>query len=452
MKFSVINLGCKVNAVEVEQISSQLVSEGFTPGSESEAEIALVNTCTVTAKADQKSLYTMRRLRRLPQLKYLFVTGCYSELERDLSQKVTGLTKVIPNNKKNVAGKIIRETVEEHEGSAGGEALGPDALFRHHVLYKDSRNSEAGLANEQTVFFDHARAFVKIQDGCNNFCTFCRIPFARGAPVSRAVDDILSQVCELNEKGFAEAVLTGINMGMYRHQGLSFAGLFQKILENAGSMSIRVSSVEPQSLEDAFVSSLSHVNASPHIHLPLQGGTDSLLARMNRLYTTEEFLALVKRIGSAKPDFAISTDVIVGFPGESEEDHQAGMRFAEACAFMKIHVFPYSRRPLSTAFDFPDQVEEKIKKRRVREWLDLSDRLALAYSETLKEKTQSFILETQLPSQGLEGSAVPGDSVYEGTSEYYLKGRVAIPAGMTVRRGQKVQVRFTGKQPNAFVI
>ncbi|MBL8993156.1 MAG: hypothetical protein JNM63_07435, partial [Spirochaetia bacterium] len=163
-KFTLVNLGCKVNAVEIEQISEQLVREGFSPGSESDAEVALVNTCTVTARADQKSLYTMRRLSRLPKLKYLFVTGCYSELERDLDKKVSAITKVIPQNKKNEAAQIIRETIEESLESESTENLGPDALFRHHILYKDSKNSEAGLANEQTVFFDHARAFVKVQD------------------------------------------------------------------------------------------------------------------------------------------------------------------------------------------------------------------------------------------------------------------------------------------------
>lgn len=442
-KFTLVNLGCKVNAVEIEQISEQLVREGFSPGEESDAEVALVNTCTVTARADQKSLYTMRRLSRLPKLKYLFVTGCYSELERDLDKKISAITKVIPQNKKNEAARIIRETVEDSLESESSQNLGPDALFRHHILYKDSKNSEAGLANEQTVFFDHARAFVKVQDGCNNFCTFCRIPFARGAPVSRALEDILAQIRELNEKGFSEAVLTGINMGVYRHQGIGFAELFRKILENAGQMMIRVSSVEPQSLEAAFVDALSHPNATPHIHLPLQGGTDSLLERMNRLYSTKEFLALVEKIKAAKPDFAISTDLISGFPGETEEEHLESLRFAEVCGFMKIHVFPYSRRPLSKAYDFPDQVEEKTRKRRVAEWKALSDRLHASYAASMEGKTQNFILETALDEGGEE-------QTFEGTSDYYLKGRLTLPRRLNFQRGQKVAARLTASEPMRF--
>lgn len=443
-KFTLVNLGCKVNAVEIEQISEQLVREGFSPGSEAEAEVALVNTCTVTARADQKSLYTMRRLSRLPKLKYLFVTGCYSELERDLDKKISAITKVIPQNKKSEAAEIIRQTVEASNEAESEENLGPDALFRHHILYKDSKNSPAGLANEQTVFFDHARAFVKVQDGCNNFCTFCRIPFARGAPVSRSLEDILAQIRELGAKGFSEVVLTGINMGVYRHQGIGFAELFKKILENAGAVMIRVSSVEPQSLEDAFVEALSHPNATPHIHLPLQGGTDSLLERMNRLYSTEEFLSLVRRIQTAKPDFAISTDVISGFPGETEAEHAESLRFAEACGFMKIHVFPYSRRPLSKAYDFPDQVDEKTRKRRVGEWKALSDRLHASYASHMEGKTQRLVLETLLEDDGHQ--------TFEGTSDYYLKGKVRIPKNMNFKRGQQVAVRLADAESLRFEI
>ncbi|MBL8993569.1 MAG: radical SAM protein, partial [Spirochaetia bacterium] len=284
------------------------------------------------------------------------------------------------------------------------------------------------------------------QDGCNNFCTFCRIPFARGAPVSRALEDVLVQIRELDAKGFSEAVLTGINMGVYRHQGVGFAELFRKILENAGRMMIRVSSVEPQSLEDAFVDALSHRNATPHIHLPLQGGTDSLLERMNRLYTTNEFLALVERIKAAKPDFAISTDLISGFPGETEEEHVESLRFAEACGFMKIHVFPYSRRPLSKAYDFPNQVDEKTRQRRVVEWKTLSDRLHLEYAAKMEGKTQNFILETVL-----EGDS-DSEQTFEGTSDYYLKGRVSIPKNLNYQRGQKVSAKLTSSNPMRFEI
>lgn len=442
MNFHLINLGCKVNIAEAEQIANQLTNLGYQASSLDKADFALINTCTVTSKADSTSLYNIKKAARQKNVKSVYVTGCYSELERELHKKVPEIKKIIPQKQKNRAGEIIHEDIIEQS-----EFSNPEEFFKHHQLYRDSTNSPEGMENNQLQFLSHTRAFLKVQDGCKSFCTFCRIPYARGLPVSRNFSETIAHVGELAKSGMSEIILSGINMGQYKSEGKGLGELLQATLENSQNTLIRLSSVEPMSIQDDFIEALSHPNISPHIHLPMQGGTNRLLSAMKREYTVEKFRTLLEKIYQINPDFAISTDIIVGFPGETDKDVEETRSLLESLGIMKLHVFPYSERPMTVAGKMQDKIPGDVKKERVSRLLETSRKLYKQFLSRLGDRKQRFIVEgkslslEKLQKKYPEMPLEEKKRYFEGTSDFYIKGIIATEDG-AVRSGQVIPVKI----------
>ncbi|BBM89491.1 threonylcarbamoyladenosine tRNA methylthiotransferase MtaB [Spirochaetota bacterium] len=426
MKFSVYNLGCRVNLAELEKITDDLIRRGYTyettqsnnPRLHNERdindaevefiEIAIVNTCTVTARADKKSWRMIRLLAETTSLEFLFITGCYSELEPRLAEKLHRYkiksTIVAQRDKSNLA-DIIDRTVRTTYGYTYENHRA--AYLNKFEAFKQSRAYIGAMVSSQERFYRHNRALIKIQDGCNVFCSYCRIPYARGAPRSRAAADIVNQVIKLAKTGVHELVLAGINLSAYHDKTakMTFSGLLMRLLAviEGTKTKIRLSSLEPHGLdEDFFTKVLPHPNMTPHLHLPLQSASAHVLKDMNRRYTLAEYKAIIDRIYAVSPYFAITTDIITGYPGESETDFATGLEFIRACRFFKLHVFPFSYRPLSSLPSATAEqgssstVTSSEKKYRADTLRALSRELEQEKLQLYSNLTQSMILETRL--------------------------------------------------------
>lgn len=419
--FRVVTLGCKVNQAESEQIIEDMLQMGFIFVKDSlEADISIVNTCTVTAKADKKSLSTIRYSAK--NSPYVFVTGCYSDLQKNLLQKESNITSIIANTDKRDAAKHIQSVLFGKSVPSFAAAV----ETRKSLFYKIP---DEQLRSEQSRYFTHVRSFVKIQDGCNNFCSFCRIPYARGNPASRSPEDIFCQLEGLSKNGVPELVITGINIGEYEHGSYNFAKILRAIATQEKSMYVRISSIEPHSITDEVMESLSLKNIVPHIHLSVQSGCNETLSKMRRRYTVEDFYKIVRKLRTINEDFSITTDVIVGFSGESERNFAESVEFLQKCAFTKMHIFPFSARPLTRAFHYADTVSSEEKKRRVKILSEISQSFYKKYHNSILKKSQRVLIEETLTKDSLRvKSLVPSNFVdceynfYQVMTEYYIRG------------------------------
>ncbi len=402
MRFSAYNLGCKVNQAELESICLALSQKGYTLVSKKErSDFAIINTCTVTQKADTKSFALIRSLAsQSDYLRYVFITGCYSELERGLNQKLAGYPVkclIVRQRDKAKLATIIEKTLASEFGYAGFESN----YESRWQAFKESRNYSAGLVSQQDLFFMHTRAFLKVQDGCKAFCSYCRIPYARGAPISRPFENIMQQVGLLVKKNMSEIILCGINIGVYfdRKAGMNFAGLVRELLSRlTGNTQLRISSIEPQSISEDFLDVLDDPRLVPHIHLPLQSPVNRILKRMRRRYTKEVFSRLLASFFGAKKNFAVTSDVMTGYPSETPEEFQESYEFIQKSGLSGLHVFPYSSRPLSDEAEvFQQKNEYKVsaieKKERASKLRSLSKELALCHARKLRGVAQRFIVE-----------------------------------------------------------
>lgn len=466
MKFSFINLGCKINQIEMEQVAHGLVDLGYTYTPDVlESNFLIINTCTVTANADKKSLATIKKYSILENLQNVFVTGCYSELEPNLATKVHPKNRLIAQKDKSKIPEIIHGIFKEQYSFSDHKPLADNRFF----AFKNARVAPGALQNEQISYFEHTRAFVKIQDGCNAFCSYCRIPFARGAPVSRSYSNIIEHVKRLKESGIKELVLSGINIGKYYDGGAAktFSELLADILNQSNGMRVKISSIEPFSLDDSFFSLIAHPNLAPHIHLPLQGLSDNILERMNRRYRLKDFKNIVDRIYSIRPDFSIATDVIVGYVGESEEDFKFGLEFVKQCGFSKLHVFPFSSRPLTDDYlelnknqsggfatkiniNSGDEVDGKVKKERSKIMRTLSNELEVAFAKKITNTEQNLIIEKAISSPEPKSFKSNMRSYFQGTTEYNLKGILAVKECDDVEKGGEVPVLIDVISPLLF--
>lgn len=341
-KYRVVTLGCRTNQYESEAFSHQLRELGYTPAAEGEgADICIVNTCTVTESADSTSRYQIRSLARKNPDSKILVTGCLAERAKDELLAIEGVHSVIPNAEK-------------------------EQLLK--VLFPDQELPEFKI----TQFESHTRAFVKVQDGCNSYCTYCILPYVRGRSKSRRVDEIVREIEGLIQAGYKEVVITGINVGDFDgnpHEGESkvrLSDLVRIVDQIDGLKRLRVSSIDPDEVDDDFMDAIiSGKNTCHSLHLVLQSGSNAILKRMNRKYTRQIFFSSVEKLRAASPDFTFTTDVIVGFPGESEADFAQTMEVIEEVQFAKVHMFPYSERPKTRAALYPGKIDPKeIDKRR----------------------------------------------------------------------------------------
>lgn len=420
-------LGCKVNTYETEGLWKLFEKAGYIRvDDDRHADVYVINTCTVTNTGDRKSRQAIRRAVRKNPEAVVVVTGCYAQTSSAEVLAIPGVDVVIGTQGR----ERILELVEQHQKTRQPvNAVGN--IFK------------ARLFEELDVptFTEHHRANLKIQEGCNNFCTFCIIPWARGLLRSRDPQNVLQQARQLVASGYREIVLTGIHTAGYGEdlENYSFADLLRDLDQVEGLERIRISSIEASQITDEVLEVLSASDKlCRHLHIPLQAGDNEVLRRMRRKYTVEEYRQKMEAIRQAIPELAITTDVIVGFPGETEEQFRNGYRFIEEIGFSKLHVFPYSKRNGTPAARMPDQVDEAVKRERVAALLELSDRLSLAYAKQFEGR----ILEV-IPEQPYKGGEEEGLIV--GHTDNYLQ--VAF-AGSPEWFGQLVKVRLDEAHPH----
>ena len=380
MKFKIITLGCKVNTYESNSISDTLLANGYEKAlDDKQADIVIINTCTVTNTANNKSLKMIRHAIRNNRDAIIIVTGCSAQVYYKQIMEIDGVSIIIGTVGKSQILKYIEEYKKNKEQII-------DVKNNTNILFEEMK-----LNN-----FDKTRAFVKIQDGCNNFCSYCIIPFTRGSVRSRNKDEIINEIKTLINYGHHEIVLTGIHTGNYGEEfdNYDFASLLSDLVKIQGLDRLRISSIEVTELNDRVLSILEKEKVLvSHLHIPLQAGTDKILKAMNRKYDTKYFKEKIDKIRTIRPDISISTDVIVGFPGETEEDFIESMDFINSMKFSKIHVFPYSKREGTKAATFDNQVDEKVKKDRARLLIKLSKKLEIEYMDKFMGKEVSFIPE-----------------------------------------------------------
>ncbi len=415
-------LGCKVNFYDTEAIWQLFKNDGYEQVDfEQTADVYVINTCTVTNTGDKKSRQIIRRaIRRNPDA-VVAVTGCYAQTSPAELLAIPGVDLVIGTQDRDRILPLIRQYEQERQ---------PINAVRNIMKTREFEELDV------PQFDDRTRAFLKIQEGCNNFCTFCIIPWSRGLMRSRKPESVIRQAHMLVEAGYQEIVLTGIHTGGYGEdmEEYGLADLLWDLDKVEGLKRIRISSIEASQINDRVIEVL---NTSPkmcrHLHIPLQSGNDQVLSRMRRKYTTAEFGEKIEKIHQAMPGAAITTDIIVGFPGETEEMFRDGFSFIERMGFAEMHVFPYSKRTGTPAARMEDQVDDEVKNERVHELIDLSERMQLQYAEKYVGKMLEVI-----PERVYKGA--PDGGLIMGYSDNYLN---VVFAGNKDMIGKVCQVTVT---------
>lgn len=413
-----LTLGCKVNQNETEALSALFKEHGYEiVDSHCKADIYVINTCTVTHLADRKSRQMIRRAAKgNPQAK-IVVMGCYSQTSPEEVNKIPGVDLIVGTGEREKILEIINQVNKDQ---------GPINIVKDITgkkVFEDIRLEKA---------IERARAYLKVQEGCEQFCSYCIIPYARGPVRSRPLINTIKETVKLIEAGFREIVLTGIHLGAYGKDlegEISLDILLAQLLALSPEVRWRLSSLEPTEVSDDLIDLMCrHKNFCPHLHLPLQSGHDEVLAAMKRPYRTEDYEKVVDRIRAKVPDVCITTDVMVGFPGETEQHYESYLEFVNRIAFGGLHVFQYSPRKGTPAAEFPDQVTAQVKERRSHELISLGQKLSLEYAEKFRDKTLDVLVEKQTALD-----------IWEGHSDNYIKIRFSSP---TAKRGEIIPVKL----------
>ena len=384
MKVKGISLGCKVNTYEMEFVLSQFKDKGYEI-TDDVADIYIINTCSVTNTSDAKSRKVINRVVRENREAIIVVMGCKIEANKDYFND--GVSIIIGNKDKKKVVELVEEYIKNKKSI---KRLYPDF---------DNEFEDMFITNME----GRTRAFVKIQDGCENFCSYCIIPYTRGKCRSKKKEIVLEEINTLVNNGYKEIVLTGIHTGHYGEDGeTSFPELLREIVKISGLKRLRISSIEITELNDDFLDVLRNFTVIvDHLHIPLQAGSDKVLHEMNRKYDTKYFLDKINVIRSIRPDISITTDVIVGFPGETKEEFNETCEFSKKIGFSKIHVFPYSRRSGTKADTMPNQIDEQVKKERVQKLMQISDELEIKYLEKFINKKVEVLVEKSIDNKSI---------------------------------------------------
>ena len=390
-KIAFKTLGCRLNQYETDALVTDFDKAGYQlVGVDESPDVVVVNTCTVTNQSDQKSRTTISQAARANNNAVVVVTGCMANNFKEKLESQDNITFVVENNRKS----SILSLVDAH---FSGEILHPEQLPQDVFRYEPVRKSL------------HTRSAVKIQDGCDNFCTFCIIPMVRGRAVSRPVAEVLESVRKTIENGFKEIVITGVNIGRYEDREARFEDLLAQVLEVPGDFRVRISSLEPDGFGDRFVQLFSHPKLMPHLHLCLQSGSEKTLLRMRRMYDVEQFRKTINQFRSVYPEFNFTTDIIVGFPGETDEEFQQTLDAVSEFNFSHVHTFKYSVRKGTRAERMENHIPEKIKTARSAQIRELSEENKLRYYQSLIGKTQKVLVEkaTRTKASGYGDLFVP---------------------------------------------
>lgn len=381
MKVKFITLGCKTNFYESQALAEMFKNSGYTVVKSGKADICVINTCAVTSMGAQKSRQQIHRARKENPDAVIAVMGCYSQTDPAALEASPDIDVLIGTSGRS---KII-EFVEE--------ALNGKKVIAHTDIMKEHNFEELCPTSSQS----RIRANVKIEDGCTNFCSYCIIPYARGPVRSRSLEKIVQEVKLLAKNGFSEIVLTGIHIGSYGRDlngELGLIDVMEAVCNIDGIKRVRLGSVEPVVITDDFVSRAKKLkNLCPQFHLSLQSGCDETLKRMKRRYTTEEYMSAVKNLRKNIPDTSITTDVMVGFPGETDEEFEESYNFCKAVGFMQMHIFKYSKRPGTVAAEMENQVPEPIKEERSQRLIALEAEMKEAFYDSYKGKTVTVLAE-----------------------------------------------------------
>ena len=405
-KAALHNLGCKVNAYETEAMQEMLEKAGYeiVPFREG-ADIYIINTCTVTNIADRKSRQMLHRARKMNPDAVVVAAGCYVQAQNTRENTDPCIDIVLGNNHK----KDLIKVLEEYEAEKAAQKESADAAEKSDVRKNIQDIEEIGQTKEYEKLHltkpgEHTRAYIKVQDGCNQFCTYCIIPYVRGRVRSRTVEDVLDEVRTLAGNGYQEVVLTGIHLSSY---GIDFDGnrhllsLIQAVHQVEGIRRIRLGSLEPGIITDEFARALSELpKMCPHFHLSLQSGCDDTLKRMNRRYTSEEYYEKCCILRRYFDNPALTTDAIVGFPGETEEEFQKSRDFVDKVNFYETHIFKYSRREGTRAAAMENQVSEQEKARRSAVLIELGEKKRKAYEQSFLGKEVEVLVEEEAVIEG----------------------------------------------------
>lgn len=416
-------LGCKVNHYETEAIWQLFKEQGYERLEyENTSDVYVINTCTVTNTGDKKSRQVIRRAIRKNPDAVICVTGCYAQTSPAEIMAIPGVDIVVGTQDRRKMLEYIEQFKDERQPINGVGNIMKNRVYEELQV---------------PAFTDRTRASLKIQEGCNNFCTFCIIPWARGLMRSRDPEEVIRQAKQLVDAGYKEIVLTGIHTGGYGEdmKDYNLAMLLRDLEEKvAGLKRIRISSIEASQLTDEVIEVIDNSNmVVRHLHIPLQSGSNTVLKRMRRKYTMEFFAERIEKLKKALPGLAVTSDVIVGFPGETEEEFMETYNFIKEHKFSELHVFPYSKRTGTPAARMTDQIDEDIKNERVHRLIQLSNQLAKEYASRFEEEVLEVIPEEVYKED-------PASGLYVGYSDNYLK--VVFPASEEMV-GKLVKVKIT---------
>ncbi|MBQ3508752.1 MAG: tRNA (N(6)-L-threonylcarbamoyladenosine(37)-C(2))-methylthiotransferase MtaB [Peptococcaceae bacterium] len=416
-------LGCKVNQSETEAMTALFLDKGYQLGDFEEfCDVYVINTCTVTHAGDRKSRQMIRRAKHLNPEAIVVVTGCYAQTSPEAVAAIEDVDIILGTNKRH-------QIVEEVEQFSGVRKLLVDE--------KDTLTDFEEISMDRVI--QKARAYLKVQEGCEQFCTYCIIPYARGPLRSRSMENTLQEARKLEKAGFREIILTGIHLGAYGKPGeaeaamgkvqeVTLADLCEMLLNETSFERIRLSSIEPTEVDDHLLRLFAeNRRMCRHLHLPLQAGDDSVLEAMHRPYNTEQYRQEMARIRAAVPGIALSTDLMVGFPGETDEQFENSLRFCDEIGFSSMHLFKYSPREGTPAATYPDQVRNEVKDIRSKRMQEMAEKNMLRYMEEHLGQTVEVLIEEQR-----------ADGIWLGHTDNYLHVAIDGPC----RKNTMVQVQL----------
>ncbi len=414
-KAAVHNLGCKVNAYETEAMQQLLEEAGYeiVPFGE-KADVYLINTCTVTNIADRKSRQMLHKARKLNPDAIVVAAGCYAQTDTEKLKNDQTVNLILGNNQKHQIVEVLEAYEKEHKKEL-------------RVIEINRTKEYENLSISRTA--EHVRASIKVQDGCNQFCTYCIIPYARGRVRSRKPEEITAEIRTLADRGYQEVVLTGIHLSSYgvdfKEEKENLLSLIQAVHEIEGIRRIRLGSLEPRIITEEFMEGIAALpKVCPHFHLSLQSGCDRTLERMNRRYSAAEYREKCEMIRRYYPSPALTTDVITGFPGETEEDFRESFEFVKSIHFYETHIFKYSRRQGTKAASMDGQLTEAVKAQRSEILLKLNEQRETEYEEAMLGKELEILLEEEIE--------LDGRSFLLGHSREYIKTAVEKKEGLKI--------------------
>lgn len=423
MNVCVYTLGCRLNQCESEAIADSFTKEGFTVVSEDQgADLYIVNTCTVTSKAEQKA---RRMIRKFAKIAPTLATGCYAQVNEDELKRLGDQVIVVPLEKK---AHLLQLAKHLKASLVAGMTMTQGCLS-----FSDGKASVFDY--DATSFSYHSRAYLKVQDGCDNSCAYCRVHIARGKAVSLDSDLVVERALALQEAGFQEIMLTGVNLTMYDHQRDGLGGLLEKLLASLSyDIRLRLSSMEPDHIDARLIEALKDERMQPHFHIPLQSGSDRILHLVDRHYTIGELSHILDQLKQVKDDPFLAADIITGLPGETEEDFAATKQFIIDQGFSMLHVFPFSPRPDTPLYHAKNRVPEKIRDERALQLRNLSKELHDAYRLRQEGKAGEVILQNR------------NGGFWYGLSGNYLEVKVINPPSFA-REGMLVKGHFKCQSP-----